>query len=375
MFSPKVVFAQNLLQNPGFEEGIDPWKKYGGVLEQSDLSRTGDYSAKFSNTTTTAYYFYQEVNFQPLKNYKYSGYVKAGDNNSSEVYLKIKLDNGSEFMSSKLSPTPDYQMLIVENISIPENISKGKVYAYLDPSVAQLTVVYFDDFSFEEVNPTPTSTPIPNLTLNPTSTPKPPTPTPNPTATYKINEIKDEDGEILKNVKVYVDDVYLHHYAPEVLTFCEGCQCDSYVSCDFGQHQIKLEKTGYQSWSETKLINMNDFYEVNPVMVFSEPESTPTPTSISLTFTPMPSQKISPTATPVKKPDQVATDSGEILGEETVATTAFYSYQASSEAEKNEATPSAKNKILPKIFLISGLLFLFISALWLWYNFKNYTNL
>ncbi len=209
--------------------------------------------------------------------------------------------------------------------------------------------------------PTPTSTP----TLIPTT--KPPTPNPKPTATYKINEVKDEDGEILSSVKVYVDEVYLHHYAPEVLTFCEGCQCDSYVSCDFGQHTIKLEKTGYDDWSETRTIEAGGFYDVSPVMIFSQTNFTPTPT-VRLS-TPTPPLKITPTLTP-KPTSKVATDSGEILGEEIATISAFYPDESTEEAEQKEATPATKNQFLPKILLFGGLFLLFVAASWLWYNFR-----
>jgi len=224
---------------------------------------------------------------------------------------------------------------------------------------------------------TPTLTPslVPTSTPSsaPTSTPspKPPTPTPKPTATYKINEVKDKDGEVLSSVKVYVDGVYVHHYTPEVLTFCDGCQCDTYVNCSFGQHAIKLEKTGYEDWSKETTIDPNTSDEVSPVMIFSEPNPTSTPT-VLIKPTPTPTQKISPTSTP-KKSNQIATDSGEVLGEEVASFSAFYPYEATSESEKNEATPSVKNKIIPKIFLVSGLLLLFASACWLWYTFK-YTS-
>jgi hypothetical protein len=211
------------------------------------------------------------------------------------------------------------------------------------------------------LTPTPTPTIIPTITPIATSNP---TPTPKPFATYKINEVKDEDGEILKNVKVYVDDVYLHHYAPEVLTFCDGCQCDSYTDCGFGQHTIKLEKTGYEDWVKTVNINPDTSDEVSPVMIFSELTSTPTPTS---SLTPTPKQAIVPSLTP-KPTVKTASKSGEVLGEEVATLSAFYSYQASDEAERNEVIPSSKNKIFPKIFLVVGLLILFVSAFWLWYR-------
>lgn len=109
--------------------------------------------------------------------------------------------------------------------------------------------------SLVEMMPTLTPTPLLTLTPTPTINIMLLTPTPKPVATYKINEVKDKEGETLSNVKVYIDDVYLHHYTPEVITFCNDCQCDDYVSCGFGQHTIKLEKTGYDNWQENKIIS------------------------------------------------------------------------------------------------------------------------
>jgi len=113
------------------------------------------------------------------------------------------------------------------------------------------------------------------LTPIPTSTP---TPTP-AKATYQINEVKNKDGDILSSVKIYIDDKYIHHYAPETLEFCDGCYCDDgkEVGCGFGDHIIRLEKNGYQDWNETKTINAGSSYKVDPIMV-SSLSSTPTPT-------------------------------------------------------------------------------------------------
>jgi len=108
-------------------------------------------------------------------------------------------------------------------------------------------------------------------------------------ATYQINEVKNEKGEALSSVKIYVDDQYIHHYAPEVLEFGDDYYCDDdkKVACGFGEHVIRLEKNGYQDWEETKEIKVGDAYLVNPVMAFL---SSPTPTP---TATPVPS--LSPT--------------------------------------------------------------------------------
>ncbi|MBL7159426.1 lamin tail domain-containing protein, partial [Candidatus Microgenomates bacterium] len=180
------------------------------------------------------------------------------------------------------------------------------------------------DSSPGEANSISTPTPTPTLTPTPSLIPTPvptntlaPTNTPSPSkATYKINEVKDEEGDELTNAKVYVDGVYVHHYAPETLTFCDNCKCDTYVDCGFGEHAIKLEKSDYQDWTETKTISAGDSHEANPVMNKSSSTSSPTSTP---TKTPTPTKKLTSNPTPTKPVSQLskksATLSGEILGE------------------------------------------------------------
>jgi hypothetical protein len=100
-----------------------------------------------------------------------------------------------------------------------------------------------------------------------------------------------------------------------------------------------------------------------------EPTNTPAPTSTATPrpSTPIPSQKATPTPT-LKITSLVATDSGEVLGEEVATLSAFYPYQASDGAERDETTLSSRNKIFPKIFLVVGLLLVFASAFWGWYR-------
>jgi len=107
--------------------------------------------------------------------------------------------------------------------------------------------------------PTAVATPTPMLTPTPVST----------KAFYQINEVKNEEGDILSSVKIYIDDKYTHHYAPEILEFCEGCYCDDNkeVECGLGDHTIRLEKNGYQDWKEAKTINAGSSYRVDPIMM------------------------------------------------------------------------------------------------------------
>jgi hypothetical protein len=80
-------------------------------------------------------------------------------------------------------------------------------------------------------------------------------------ATCQIKEVKNQNGEVLSSVKIYVDGVYTHHYAPESLSFCPDCP-----DGNFGSHIIKLEKNGYQDWIETKDFLSGNNYEINAVM-------------------------------------------------------------------------------------------------------------
>lgn len=187
------------------------------------------------------------------------------------------------------------------------------------------------------------------VTSLPTATPSP-SPSPSPTLTpssakgmYKINEVKDKDGNVLSSVKIYVDGTYIHHYAPETLSFCDGCRCDLAVNCGFGFHTISLEKAGFENWSETKTISSGDSYEVNPTM--SPLSSSPSPV---FSATPTPTQKsiLSKTSTFSPTPKILTTGISLILGEEATLSGAAVSEEAS---EEPEAIPEAKKNFLPKI--------------------------
>ena len=94
-----------------------------------------------------------------------------------------------------------------------------------------------------------------------------PTPTPKPgEATWYLGYAKDASGTILNVAKVYVDNVYLRHYAPELLRFCDGCRCDDLVNCGFGSHTVTIKKAGYKDWVKTRTIKSGDEVTDNPVM-------------------------------------------------------------------------------------------------------------
>ncbi|MFH2061447.1 MAG: lamin tail domain-containing protein [Candidatus Beckwithbacteria bacterium] len=178
------------------------------------------------------------------------------------------------------------------------------------------------------------SSPSPEPSLSPETSSK--------NGVYKINEAKDENGEGLSSVLVYVDNVYIHHYTPEILTFCDGCRCSDYVDCGFGVHTIRLEKNNFSNWTETKTINSEDYYEVNPTMqpIDSSSSSSPTP-SPSLGSSPQPAG-INPADT------EGETESGWLTGSDPV------SFESSKSGEIKGASESGeKDEKKDKSYLIS----------------------
>ena len=209
------------------------------------------------------------------------------------------------------------------------------------------------------------------LTIAPTLTPSPtPLPTPSPTpspdkAIYQINQAKSSDGEELSTVKIYVDDQYIHHYTPETLEFCEGCFCyqenEEKVNCGLGDHTIKLVKSGYLEWRETRSFSSGDSVSVNPILSMIVASPTPTPV-LSPTTT--------PGVTPTTKPEALTpTPQGEVLGEE--ASQAFYPLEEVEKEAESTGSGQDRSPAIAKIFLGSGLAFLFSAGLYGWYTIKK----
>ena len=156
---------------------------------------------------------------------------------------------------------------------------------------ANSTIERFSSPTKGSSNDAATLAPCSTPTTEPTVT-ETPAPTAASSATLKVKEVKNEDGEILSNVKIYIDSVYTHHYAPEDFTFCEDCKCikcDNQIDLKFGSYTVKLEKGGYKDWSETKDIQSGNTVEIDAVLK-KEDTSTNTPTVTK-----------KPTSTPTKK--------------------------------------------------------------------------
>jgi len=153
------------------------------------------------------------------------------------------------------------------NIPIGEHtIEYKKIVDGVYFACSKTIIVIIDSTTTADCTLAPSTTPSPT----PAPTPAPtPTPTPVPLAekaTWQIGEAKNELGVVLGVALVHVDDVYLRHYAPELLTFCTDCSCDGLVTCGFGTHTITIKKTGYQDWNMTRSLGPGDSFTDNPVL-------------------------------------------------------------------------------------------------------------
>jgi len=200
------------------------------------------------------------------KGNSYFGYIKNNEGN----WVKIEALSSDCSHYYHVPQTGNSQLTLVTKIGEETNIESGSYVIKAHRFTATGNCSYTASVNTEtiEVNLAEASLPSPSPSPSPSSPPS------SSSASYKINSVKDEDGNTLSSVKVYLDGVYLKHYAPETLTFCDGCSCDSLTSCDFGGHTIKLEKSGYQDWEETRNITSGGSYEVNPVMSATSSEST-----------------------------------------------------------------------------------------------------
>ncbi len=177
------------------------------------------------------------------------------------------------------------------------------------------------------------------------------------TATYKINQPKDENGGSLSSVEIYVDDIYVHHHDDQILEFCNGCSCNGYVSCGFGTHTIKMKKNGYEDWTEAIALNSGDYKEANPILSLIPVSATNTEPTLTSTPTPSGSSfKVSLplSRTPTSKKDEVESNEHdlEVLGVQQVAD--------ENETDDAPETEEKKQKLSPSVilFILAGAIFI-----------------
>ena len=295
----------------------------------------------------------------------YFGYVKNNNGNWEKIE-SLSSENCSKYF--KVSQTGDSQVNVTIKIGAEENLEQGNYLLRahrFTPGCSETASTNTSQIQLQLANSSSTDNPSASAGSSPT-------PASSLQATYKINEVKDKDKNILNSVKIYVDGGYTHHYAPETLSFCDGCKCDTEINCSLGQHTIKLEKSGYQDWLETKIINAGDSYEINPEMTPVEdlsPSSQPSTFSTSKLASPTPSPKssakASTTGLQLKLPtsasiaaSQASSFSGIVLAGEVLSTQSAGSSLAPGDSNKSGKFSTF---IIPITLSILGLVLMGIS--------------
>jgi len=200
--------------------------------------------------------------------------------------------------------------------------------------------------------PTPTPSPTPSPTPTPTQSSE------KPKATLKINSARDQNDSVITGAtKIYIDGNYTGNYASTVhtYTFCDDCKCGSNkVSCGFGSHTIKVEKTGYKSWTKTIDISAGNSYEETPILTISTPTPSPTP---------------KPSATPKTSPTPSLEAENTIQASESALTLNSSSEprvlgleSAKREEDKEASSSDSYFNLAAVFFIIAGLSFLLAAS-------------
>jgi len=283
----------------------------------SQVNKLGEFEISFT------------VQLETQTEYYYKGRVGQGSTlNKAETYNGEWLgdsDSWSKFPILKTNDTGSFsgnaKLRIKDSALEGENklilrVRKIGTDNNLDSSEKDLIV----NLAVEIISPSPSIlSPQPSVSTN---------------ATYKINDVKDENGNVLTSVKIYVDGVYAHHYAPETLTFCDNCEDGG-----FGQHTIRLEKAGYQDWSDTKDLYSGNSYEISSQMTAMQDSLSSSVSTTKLT-SPSPTLKPSSKASQIGSQTRaqtffnstasaIASSSGQVLAGELSA-----SPQASTDSPK-----------------------------------------
>ena len=195
---PPTCAPNQLLTDPGFEDGDIGWRSYAGAFTRVvSPVHSGSAAAWLSSTSRTAARVYRVVSVAPGESYTLCGWaMRDAPDANAKVYLRVswyesedgyggELESLVSTSSELTSNSTDYRCLTV-TATPPEGARSARLEGVLDPhSDAADATAYFDDFSFVGPAPTPmpSPTPTPTTTPAPTSTPVAATPTPSPVPT------------------------------------------------------------------------------------------------------------------------------------------------------------------------------------------------
>ncbi len=155
---PVVACAQNLLTNPGFEEGITGWLPHAGAaISTSLIGRTGSGSAKVTNRNVD---YWQGIRqsllgvMQPGHTYRISGWVMLDNAAGDAIGLKIKQDDdrGTKYFGSNWSTGHDTHWVQLSGyFTLDAEGPLTDLYVYFEGPAVGINF-YVDDAVVEDID-------------------------------------------------------------------------------------------------------------------------------------------------------------------------------------------------------------------------------
>lgn len=369
------IFADNLLQNPGFESVDSSWLTNHSRVwftYSSDFYLSGSKAARVTNTSSSSYGIEQIISaIEPGEEYSFFGYAHSNDTNTSSIRLRLAWYESTDGSGSQISTVdsnivnpPTYEWKFLSGgVNAPLNAHSVKLRAILASKTTDVeALAYFDNLAFEKVDsptPTPTEAPptIPPVPTNtPTLIPVPtstgaltntPTPTPTPASYSNIYiseflanpesgnekvEIKNGNSFEIGLVDWQIDDISGGGKDPKKFSATISASGLYLIELDSGTLNndgddvrlldfsgVEKDKRTYSSTTKGKSWSKDsdsDWCETEPSFGQSNPDcpfSTSSPTSTP-TLTPTPTSKAN-TPTPSKKLTPTATPTEKVATE------------------------------------------------------------
>ena len=128
----------NLLQNPGFEDGIAGWSSYGGTLSQvGSPVQSGAFAAALTSDTASTKWIYQTVSIQGGGAYTFCGCALKNDPDIETIFLRISWYESEDGFGSEISHNdsltsltddqPYYSLLTTGEVIAPPNAYSARV--------------------------------------------------------------------------------------------------------------------------------------------------------------------------------------------------------------------------------------------------------
>jgi hypothetical protein len=144
--------------NGGFEDGIEPWQKFGGELSLvSAPVHSGSAAAALASSTTSTKWLYQSVRVQEGAAYEFAGYLLAGAG-VQEAYLRISWYESVDGSGSAIGNADStarlpgggagFAFLTTGSVVAPAGASSARLRVMLAPAGAGAALLYADDLSF-----------------------------------------------------------------------------------------------------------------------------------------------------------------------------------------------------------------------------------